>query len=121
MTVFVYHQASGEFYAEEKLLARGYSGQPPHVNVAADEWMHALGPIPRGEWIVGKAIDSAQLGPVAVPLTPTVQTRTFGREGFFVHGDSKVDPGRASHGCIIMPRDVREILAVNVGAVVRVV
>ena len=41
-------------------------------------------------------------------LKPCADTPTFGRDGFLLHGDSKESPGRASHGCVIMPRSVRE-------------
>lgn len=122
LALFVYHQSSGELIgADGKLLARGYSGQPPHTNVTEDEALHDRGPIPRGDWRVGRAVDSAQLGPVAVHLEPMPSTQTFGREGFYVHGDSVTAPGFASHGCIIVARAAREILAANQGATVRVV
>jgi hypothetical protein len=44
-----------------------------------------------------------------MPLTPTADTDTFGRGGFWIHGDSIEFAGleEASHGCMIMPHDVR--------------
>ena len=33
---------------------------------------------------------------------------THGRSGLLMHGDSKEHPGSASHGCVILPRSVRE-------------
>jgi hypothetical protein len=41
-------------------------------------------------------------------LNPAAATETFGRSGFLMHGDSKEHPGCASHGCVILPRAVRE-------------
>ncbi|MGF6922638.1 hypothetical protein OKW41_007926 [Paraburkholderia sp. UCT70] len=44
-----------------------------------------------------------------MPLTPNPGTHTFGRDTFFMHGDSKSHPGSASNGCIvIVDRAVRE-------------
>jgi hypothetical protein len=40
-------------------------------------------------------------------LTPILQTKTYGRSGFLIHGDSIQHPGEASEGCIIMPPDAR--------------
>lgn len=37
----------------------------------------------------------------------------FGREGFLIHGDSIVHMGQASHGCIILPRSIREQIAAS--------
>jgi len=34
----------------------------------------------------------------------------FGRRGFLIHGDSKLHPGTASKGCIILPRWARELI-----------
>ena len=47
-------------------------------------------------------------GPCVLRLEPSAQTDTRGRSGFLIHGDSKTQPGTASHGCIILPRVVRE-------------
>jgi len=41
-------------------------------------------------------------------LNPAPSTDTHGRGGFLMHGDSKEHPGSASHGCVILPRAVRE-------------
>jgi hypothetical protein len=40
-------------------------------------------------------------------------TGTSPRTGFLIHGDSIEHPGTASHGCIIMPRAIREAIAQN--------
>lgn len=36
-----------------------------------------------------------------------------GRSGFLIHGDSIAHTGQASHGCIILPRSVREQIAAS--------
>ena len=94
----------------------GYSGHPPHVNDPAAEAILGVGPIPRGSWWIGTAEDHPQLGPDAIPLSPvrgTDATWTYGRSGFFIHGDSEAMNQTASHGCVIVPRVVRELIAAS--------
>lgn len=120
--VFVYHQSSGELFHLEALIGRGYSGQPPHTNVTADEAMHNLGPIPRGDYLIDAAANDSTMGPLTIRLVPFFDTAMFGRDGLYVHGERKAGPpGFASHGCPIFGRDVREILAANIGGIFRVV
>lgn len=71
--------------------------------------VHDVGPIPQGEWtIVGPPVNTAGHGPYVLLLEPATATNTFGRSGFLMHGDSIESPGCASHGCVILPRAVRE-------------
>jgi hypothetical protein len=37
----------------------------------------------------------------------------FGRFGFFIHGDSILNPGWASDGCVILGRMVRQRIAAS--------
>lgn len=68
-----------------------------------------VGPIPQGDWtITGPPINTADHGPYVLRFTPKNETETFGRGGFLMPGDSKSAPGTPSHGCVIMPRTVRE-------------
>jgi hypothetical protein len=46
-------------------------------------------------------------------LLPCDGTDTLGRAGFLIHGDSVKAPGTASHGCIILPRAIRDRIAVS--------
>jgi hypothetical protein len=46
-------------------------------------------------------------------LTPEPGTDTLGRDGFLIHGDSVENPGTASHGCIILPRAVRDQISAS--------
>jgi hypothetical protein len=93
------------------LAGTGYSGYAEWKNVPAMQIVQAAGPIPRGLWIIHAAFDHPHLGPVAMPLEPYPETNTFGRSAFFIHGDSIAQPGGASHGCIVMPRATRELIA----------
>ena len=106
-----YNQATGAFTSPTGDVAgNGYSGQPPHVNVAQDQILRNLGPIPEGLWKAVELIpESDKLGPYAIRLEPYSQTDAFGRSGFFMHGDSLEHPGFASDGCIILAHAVREL------------
>ena len=89
---------------------RGYSGKGRGKNNPAMQAALGLGPIPQGRWqIVGRR-DSPNTGPCTLVLVPDPGTDTYGRSEFRIHGDSIAHPGTASHGCIILPRAVRDAI-----------
>jgi hypothetical protein len=70
-----------------------------------------LGPIPAGKWIIETFFnDPGGKGPIVAHLTPGDGTETFGRTGFMIHGDNAEVNHTASHGCIILPHFVREMI-----------
>jgi hypothetical protein len=107
--MWIYDQASGVLSHNGQQVGTGYSGHGPGVNNPALQSEPDVGPIPQGHWTISDAVDSPTLGPVAMPLMPNIGTETFGRGGFFIHGDSIEFAGleEASHGCIILPRSTR--------------
>jgi len=44
-------------------------------------------------------------------LSPSAATNTFGRSAFLIHGDNLSHT--ASHGCVILRRDVRERISAS--------
>src|ERR1700685_1463612 len=107
--MWTYAQKSGDLLQDGQRVATGYSGIDNGKNNPAQQAVPNVGPIPQGEWeIVGPPISTLAHGPYVLSLQPSAQTNTFGRSGFLMHGDSIDAPGCASHGCIIMPRAVRE-------------
>ena len=108
---WVYEQRTGRLLdPDEIIVAVGYSGHDAHRNRPEDEHLIGLGPIPRGLYLMGEEYDSDTRGPVCIPLTPKWHD-AHGRNGFLIHGDSRTHPGEASHGCIVLTRGVREMLA----------
>jgi hypothetical protein len=106
---WTYAQKSGELQQDGNPVATGYSGTGAGMNNPALQNVPKVGPIPRGDWtIVGPPADTADHGPYVLKLNPADGSETFGRSGFLMHGDSKDHPGCASHGCVILPRTVRE-------------
>ena len=96
------------------MIAIGYSGWAEGRNNPALQQVHDVGPIPRGHYTIGSptCIDHVgPHGPFVLPLTPKDGTAMFGRAGMLIHGDSIQNPGSASHGCIILPRAIREDIA----------
>lgn len=106
-----YDQRHGDLFHNELYIATGYSGFPPHTNRPDDEAVKGLGPIPKGKYFIGRPYDSPNVGPFALPLEAMPETVTFGRGDLRIHGDSRIHPGAASHGCIILSPGIRHQIA----------
>ncbi len=104
---WTYAQATGVLQDPQgTIVATGYSGSGVGRNNSFRESESNVGPIPRGTYGIGNARRSANTGPVSMNLAPTSTTHTFGRDAFLIHGDNASHT--ASHGCVILPRDIRE-------------
>lgn len=104
-----YAQSTGKLVGGDGMpWGTGYSGHGNDKNQPGRQALPNQGPIPQGIWGIGEPYDSPHTGPFTLPLEPTLDTNARGRSAFKIHGDSKTDPGSASHGCIILPRPVRE-------------
>lgn len=107
-----YEQATGKLSTPlGEVIGIGYSGYGEGKNNAEMQDIHDIGPIPLGRYSIGAPHDTVTHGPFVLPLYPHPENEMFNRDGFLIHGDSKSMPGTASHGCIIMARDVREAIA----------
>lgn len=112
--MWIYETVTGRMLDPNGDLAgTGYSGAEQFKNDPVMEGIHNKGPIPRGLYYIGKPQNTVTHGPYVLPLTPDPSNTMFGRYGFLIHGDSIVAPGTASEGCIIMPRGVREAIAIS--------
>jgi hypothetical protein len=107
--MWTYVQSTGDLQQDGTKIATGYSGFDNGKNNPSMQAVPNVGPIPQGDWtIVGPPANTPDHGPFVLRLEPAARTNTFGRSGFLMHGDSIESPGCASHGCVIMPRPVRE-------------
>ncbi len=105
-----YSQSTGYLWDDRGLIiAQGYSGHGEGKNSPKHQAIKSVGPIPRGQYVIGEPYDSKNVGPFALPLIPTGHD-ALGRTDFRVHGDSSKHPGEASHGCMIFPRSIRQII-----------
>jgi hypothetical protein len=108
---FTYEQATGNLLSPSgELAGKGYSGLEECKNNPTAQADKDRGPIPQGLYTICAPHDSPKVGPYAMCLYPSADTNTFGRSDFLIHGDSVEHPGLASHGCIILPRAVREAI-----------
>lgn len=99
----IYEQSTGRWLDPTgKLLGVGYSGKGWGKNQPATQSVPNIGPIPEGLYLIGSPRDTITHGPFVLPLTADPANRMFDRKGFLVHGDSIVNPGEASEGCIIL-------------------
>ncbi len=108
--MWTYSQADGKLSQNGAQRGAGYSGFAEGKNNPAMQGIHDVGPIPVGSYQIGPPHDTPSHGPFVLALTPSAETNTFGRSGFLIHGDSVSNPGTASHGCIILPRALRQAI-----------
>jgi hypothetical protein len=121
--MWTYQQSTGKLTAPDGTLAgQGYSGNGADLNNPAAEGVIGHGPIPQGEWLIGKFGVHPVLGPISAPLMPCAGNDMDGRQGgFFIHGDNNLANHTASDGCIILPRNLRELIAASNDTVLTVI
>jgi hypothetical protein len=110
-----FESSTGKFFHDDQYLYPSYSGHGEGVNNPSLEQEPNVGPIPKGVWTISSAFNHSEKGPCVMDLIPQTLMQAFGRSGFMIHGDSKEHPGEcfASHGCIILPRSIREQIATS--------
>jgi Protein of unknown function (DUF2778) len=119
--MWIYDQRTGTLSRNDEVLGQGYSGFGDGKNNPVMQDEANLGPIPKGSYEIGPPRDTPTHGPHVMELSPSAETHTFGRSGFLIHGDSVVNPGTASHGCIILARDLRDKISSSNDSQLRVV
>lgn len=98
-----------------------YSGHGEGKNNPDMESDVGIGPTPRGKYRFGQPYDDPKLGKLVMHLDPLPGTDTHGRSAFRLHGDSSAHPGEASHGCIVVPHDLRVYMSKSQDRIVEVV
>jgi hypothetical protein len=111
--MWTYHQSSGLLSRDGEALGTGYSGMGDGKNNPQMEAVHDVGPLPAGNYQIGPAHDTLAFGPHVMALTPSPGNEMFGRAGFLIHADSISHPGRASHGCIVLPLSLRQKISAS--------
>ena len=108
--MWTYKQRSGDLIKDDALVSVGYSGHGDGFNNPDMEDVHGVGPIPRGLWKIGPWYDNyGPKGPVVARLSP-VDFNPHGRDGFLIHGDNAEANHTASDGCLILSRQIREMM-----------
>lgn len=120
--MWTYEQATGRMRDDlGTLVGVGYSGSGVGKNNATMQFAVDLGPIPCGTYSIGMPRDTVKHGPYVLPLAPDASNAMYGRAGFLIHGDSLAAPGTASEGCIVLARDVRELIGKSLDHTLKVV
>lgn len=101
-----YSQSTGLFTGAGTSVT-GYSGHGDGLNNPAMQNAHDTGPLPQGGYTIQPPHADHKVGPVAMRLVPSPSNEMFGRGDFLIHGDTAAQNHTASHGCIILPHDVR--------------
>jgi hypothetical protein len=127
---WIYHQKSGKLYHDDKYVGRGWAGHGAGKYNPAMQNVQGLGPLPRGNYIVGRPFDYPRTagnphgtGPYSMRLTPNPHNRMFGRSGFLIHGasTSSAHYGEESNGCIILAPSLRHKIGASSDHVLKVV
>lgn len=105
-----YVQSTGELFHEHDHVAFGYAGLDAGKNNPDLQDVHDTGPLPCAFYTILAPVDTISHGPYVMWLVPDPGSELFGRSAFGIHGDSKEHPGKASHGCIVLARFVREMI-----------
>ena len=101
--MWTYTQVSGDIGHEGEHVGYGYAGDKDHPegkNNPAMQSVHNIGPLPCGLYDMNPPVDTNTHGPYVIWLTPHPENEMYGRSAFGIHGDSLVEPGNASEGCI---------------------
>ena len=109
-----YCSANGNLSHGGAFAGSGYSGIGEGLNNPQLENDPGVGPLPRGSYIIEPFFDDpGGKGLIVAHLTPAPDTRTFGRNGFMIHGDNAAMNHSASHGCIILSRQLRRQISIS--------
>ena len=105
-----YQQSTGTLTQDGEFQGTGYSGTGIGRNSPTMQDTADVGPIPVGGYKIEPAVDKiGTLGPCVMALMPLAEDMTYGRSGFYIHGDNVNHD--ASHGCIILGPAIRRLIA----------
>jgi RHS repeat-associated protein len=124
-----YSQTTGNLvrviHGERTPVGQGYSGNGDGLNNPSMQGTANTGPIPQGDWTIQEQQDnstgSGRRFPASMRLTPDEGTDTFGRSGFVIHGDNSRGDQSASQGCMILPRNIRDVIGGSGDNMLRVI
>jgi hypothetical protein len=106
--MYIYEQGSGKLFHNDDYVDTGYAGCGIGLNNPQQDHMKNVGPLPRGLYMIGKAINGTHLGPLALPLFPEQHNTMKGRSAFFIHADNAKGNQSASTGCMVFSLATRK-------------
>lgn len=112
---WTFSQSTGKLAENGVYAGTGYSGNGAGFNNAAMQNVPDVGPLPQGTYTIGPFADDPVVGLFAAALTPAPENEMYGRAGFFIHGMDEEDAvdgtHTSSHGCIVLGRPIRQMVA----------
>lgn len=105
--MWIYEQKTGKLFHNDDYIVTGYAGYGQGKNNPEFQSVRDIGPLPKGLYNIGAPYNSARTGGYTLTLTPDNHNEMFGRSDFRIHGDAMKVPGTASHGCIVVPLEIR--------------
>lgn len=131
--MWIYKQGSGWLNQNTTLVGTGYAGREAGKNNPAMQNVKGIGPLPVGFYVIGSPHDyigtkcstcglvhQNSVGKYALGLNPDSSNNMFGRDSFYMHGDSAEHPGLASHGCIVQQLLIRQKVATSTDKILKV-
>jgi len=109
---WTYCQSTGRLEnADHSRLFTGYSGNGEGLNNPQMDQVRGIGPLPAGTWTCGPLYDHPELGPDVRNLIPGPDAHAPERDlsTFRAHGDNAKRNKSASHGCLVLPHEVRVV------------
>lgn len=106
--MWIYTQKTGILRHDAAIVSAGCSGDIGECrdNPAMQE--SRGGPIPIGRYLIIELIDRhPKLGENVLRLEPRSETKTFGRKGFYWHGDTALKVPASAAGCIVTGPSIR--------------
>lgn len=120
--MWTYVQRTGELIDAAGEVFRGnYAGLDSGKNNPAMQREKNIGPLPVGRYTISAPFNHPKLGPYCLRLLPFSANEMYGRSDFLFHGDNPMKLGKASNGCIIAQRAVREKVGKSGDKTLRVV
>jgi hypothetical protein len=106
--MWTYDITAGRLERDGKhVFTGGYTGNGAGLNNPEMEAVQGVGPLPEGTYRMTELREhGASTGPYTIVLEQ-VSGETHGRSAFRIHGDNSKGDHSASHGCIILPPQVR--------------
>ena len=97
----------------------GYAGAPGYVNDGSATHVAFKGPLPEGRFTIG--VPQVLNGMAnCMKLLPSIDTNTFGRFHFWIHGPSLAGWGLGSQGCLVLLAEARAAIAARGGGYLEV-
>lgn len=124
--MFTFSQTLGRMLdQDENYVGTGWSGNGLGTDNPEMEMVPNVGPLPKGKYTIGPSYHHPKLGPCTMDLLPDPANNMYGREDFRIHGaasgDTFINPGFSSEGCIVLPPGPRSTISASSDKILQVV